>query len=453
MGGLVLYRAPAAASPFGFVNAGPTVLNPGKNSAMFVGDGAKGMISLSHTRVGPSQQRVYAEVRMVADQASRPGLRAPISMAVVLDTSGSMSGDKIEDARRSVLELIQNMRDDDEIAFVRYSDTSELVQPLARVGEVRTSLTRRIRQLNADGGTNIPAGLQKGLSALDGAREGRVKRIVLVSDGLDGTRAQAENLARRSFSSGITVSSLGIGLDFDESYMGSLAKSGHGNFAFVNEKESVAAFLKHELDETATTTVENAKVTLALGNAVRFVSATGADATRNDDGSVTLAIGSMFAGDERRVIVELDVSGANEHRDVTASAKWTRVGAGNVVAQASTLSMSTGTLAEVEAGRDGAVFASAVSVIASKNQVEAAAAYASGDSAKAARIVTDNEEALGAAIQAAPAAVAGSLSAQRQEYGQQKQGFMKISPRSDEGRAAAKTSTAKEMKNLDRKAW
>lgn len=449
MGGLVLYRAPAAASPFAFTS-GPTPLTPGKSSAMFAGDGAKGMISLSHTRVSTSQERVYAEVRMVADAASRPGLRAPISMAVVLDTSGSMSGDKIEDARRSVLDLIQNMRDDDEIAFVRYSDTSELVQPLARVGDVRTSLTRRIRQLNADGGTNIPAGLQKGLSALDGAREGRVKRIVLVSDGLDGTRAQAENLARRSFSSGITVSSLGIGLDFDESYMGSLARNGHGNFAFVNEKESVAAFLKHELDETATTTIENAKVTLALGNAVRFVSATGADATRNDDGSVTLTIGSMFAGDERRVIVELDVSGAS---DVTGSAKWTRVGAGNVVAHAPTLSMQTGTLAEVEAGRDGAVFASAVSVISSKRQVEAAAAYAAGDSAKAARIVTDNEEALGAAIQAAPAGIATALSAQQKEYGQQKSGFLRVSPKSDEGRAAAKTSTAKEMKNLDRKAW
>ena len=136
-GGLILYRAPAAAwqgdaSP----PRPPSVLTMQKNSAAFAGPGAHGMVSLSHSRLlDGGESTVFADVRLVADADPSAKRRAPISLAVVLDTSGSMSGEKIQEARRSVLRLLADMHDDDEVAVVRYSDASELVQPLARVGE------------------------------------------------------------------------------------------------------------------------------------------------------------------------------------------------------------------------------------------------------------------------------------------------------------------------------
>ncbi|MBX3218803.1 MAG: VWA domain-containing protein, partial [Labilithrix sp.] len=198
-GGLVLYKAaPSEAFP---TNPSHPIRTPltadGKNAVSFRGPGAHGVLSLSHTKVLAGQTTpVYAELRLVADAAERAAVRAPISLAVVLDTSGSMSGEKIEDAKRSVLRLLSDMRDDDEITVIRYSDTSELLQPLTRVGSVRAALSARIREITAEGGTNIPGGLSHGLRSLDEAAKGRVRRIVLVSDGLDGTRAQAESLAR-----------------------------------------------------------------------------------------------------------------------------------------------------------------------------------------------------------------------------------------------------------------
>lgn len=454
-GGLVLYRAPASAFPGdSALLRPPSLLAAGKNSAAFAGPGAHGMVSLSHTRVLSGQDTaIFADVRVVADAdaRARDERRAPISLAVVLDTSGSMSGEKIQEARRSVLRLLSEMRDDDEIAVVRYSDTSELVQPLARVGSVRHALSARISQLDASGGTNIPGGLSHGLRALDESARGRVRRIVLVSDGLDNTRSQAEDLARSSFSSGITVSSLGIGIDFDESYMGSLAQNGHGNFAFVKDGASLASFLHRELEEAAGTTVENARVRLRLPSGVRFVSASGADAVV-DGSEVELALGSLFAGDERRVVVELAANAYDgSSLDFDTRASWNRVGGASATAVAPRLTLlATADASDVERGKDGAVLASATSVIASRRQIEAANAYAQGDVARAADLAQKNEMALAAAMKAAPAPAATALGTQMKAYAETRKGFAKHAPQSAEGRAAAKEATAKDMGNLNR---
>lgn len=448
-GGLILYRSSASAAP----ETGAS-LATGKNAASFAGPGAHGVIALSHTHVAASgATNVYAEIRFVADRQGGQVARAPLAMAVVLDTSGSMSGEKIEEARRSVLRLLGQMRDDDEIAVVRYSDTSELVQPLARVGSVRTDLAERIRSLSAGGGTNIPGGLSQGLRALDDAARSRVKRIVLVSDGLDATRAQAEQLAQRSFASGITVSSLGIGLDFDESYMGSLAQNGHGNFGFVKDGAALAGFLTRELEQTATTTVENAKVTLTLPDGVELVDASGAD-THVDGRRVTLALGSLFAGDERRVIVRLTANGASGLRKIESAAAWARVGAELATIDVAPLTLvATSDLGQVERGRDGAVFASATSVFASRRQMEASAAYAQGDVRRAVELARQNEMDLAAARAIAPPAQARSLEAQIGAYGSAKKDFAEVSPASDRGKTSVRASAAKELDNMNRQAW
>ncbi len=455
-GGLVLYKSSASAYDGGTgLDIRPTPMMAGKNSAAFSGPGAHGMVSLSHTGVlSGSSSAVFADVRLAADASTEHVTRAPISMAVVLDTSGSMSGEKIEDAKRSVLRLVGDMRDDDEIALVRYSDTSEMIQPLARVGQVRAALSQRIRELDAGGGTNIPGGLSHGLRALDEAARGRVKRIVLVSDGLDSTRAQAENLARSSFGAGITVSSLGIGLDFDESYMGSIAQNGHGNFAFVKDGGSLASFLHRELEETSTTTIENARVRLELPRGVSFVNATGADAIVNGS-SVELAMGSLFAGDQRRVVVELrtDAFGGGSF-DIGTHASWNKVGGATAYVDAPKLTLlAMQSPADVERGKDGAVFASAVSVNASRRQMEAANAYAQGDMARWSQLQNQNEMELQAAMANAPAPAASALATQLKAYEETKTQFAAAKPSTAAGRAAAKSAVVKDSSNLSRSAF
>ncbi len=449
-GGLVLLRADAHPRFIPVDPGGGTTLTTPTHGVAFAGPGLHGTMGLSHGKVlAGADQRLFADIELAADPTAEAAARAPLALAVVLDTSGSMSGDKIQQARESVVSLVERMRDDDEIAFVRYSDDAQLVQPLARVGRVRESLVDRVRSVEAGGGTAIPRGLSSGLSALEAASGGRVRRVVLVSDGLDDTRAQSERLASDAFERGIVISSLGVGLDFDESYMGSVARSGHGNFAFVQDGAALASFLTRELKETATTTVENTTVRVRLPRGVRFVSAAGADA-RVDGDEVELKVGSLFAGDSRRVLLELAASlDAGDVRSIDGKATWDRVGGSEADVHIPSLDVvATNDARDVEASRDGAVLASATSILASRRQLEAAQAFEKGDKVRADALIQQNLLDLKEAQAAAPAPAASALDRQWRDYSSARSAFGSASPSSIRGKTLPKQMAEKDMANI-----
>jgi Ca-activated chloride channel family protein len=447
-GGLVLFRTSAhARTDMPVHGSGSTASAAG--GAAFAGPGLHGTMVLSHANVlAGGEQPLFADVRLVADGSPDAMERAPLAMAVVLDTSGSMSGEKIEQAKDSCLKLLREMHDDDQISFVRYSDSAQVVQSLARVGSVRESLTARIRTLSADGGTSIPSGLQAGLGTLRAAPQGIVERVVLVSDGLDGSRVRSEQLAASSFDRGVTVSSLGIGLDFDESYMGAVALAGHGNFAFVQDTSALASFLRRELKETAHTTVENAVVRVALPGGMRLVRAFGADPVAAGQ-SVDLKLGAMYAGEERRVLLELATSlEPGDVRGVEGTVRWTRVGGGAGEATIPRVEVvASSDAAKVERGRDGAVLARAASVVTSERELEATRAYSRGEVARAQALIDQNMGELRAAQALAPAPAASALEKQWQSYGATKAVFSTAAPAGTVGKAHAKAASVLNQSN------
>jgi Ca-activated chloride channel family protein len=453
-GGLVLARTPPGAGGPGAPDAHVTLAG-GENAVTFSGKGVHGRVALSHTRVlAGGSPHIYAELDLRADPADVEARRAPLAIAVALDTSGSMGGEKIEHAKGSVIRLIGDMHDDDEIALVRFSSEGELIQPLAPVGRVRASLTSRVEALEAGGGTNIPAALSLALGTLADAGKGRVRRVVLASDGLDSGRASSEQMARQSATRGTTVSSMGIGLDFDAAYMGGVAQAGAGNFAFVEDASALAGFLHRELEETAATTTEGVTAHLRLPEGLRFVRAIGGDGSGvGAGGEVELRVGSLFAGDERRVVVELDASiPAGQTRAIEGSVDWNVVGGDTATARFAGLSLagSSDPLAVAE-GRDGAVLANATSVLASIQQLEAADAYERGDTARAQQLIEQNRAQLAAVAAAAPAA-APALQAQAAAYEHTAKAFRAARPSSDAGRAAARAGAEKDFSNMGRNA-
>jgi Ca-activated chloride channel family protein len=456
-GGCILYRAHPTAralpSPTQVEVIPGLSLANAVNATSFSGAGAHGQLALSHAKVlSGAERQVFAVLTMTAESADIAHERAPLSIAVVLDTSGSMEGDKIQQAKDSVVRMVRDMRDDDEIAVVRYSDDSEVLQSLARVGSVRgESLIAKVRGLRAGGGTAIPRGLSQGMRSLEASERGRVRRVVLVSDGLDSTRVQSERLASASFESGVVVSSMGIGLDFDESYMGAVARAGHGNFAFVEDAAALATFLRRELQETASTTIERATARLALPKGVRFVRAMGADANATEDG-VELKMGSLFAGDERRVVVELAAKlDGGESRAFGGSVSWSRIGGGGAEARLTALGIeATDDKAAVQATVDGAVLANATSVLASTRQLEATEAYNHGDQKRAQELTQANMKDLAEVAANAPAPMATALTKQKDDYAVSAQAMASAAPTSDRGKHAAKQSAQRDLDNVAR---
>jgi Ca-activated chloride channel family protein len=371
-------------------------------------------------------------------------------MAVVLDISGSMSGPKLEQAKTSVLQLVERMRDSDQIALITYSDSARIVQPLAPVSAVRSALRITIPTIQIEGGTNIPAGLAMGAMALSSAAEnsGLVRRIVLVSDGQDTSGRAIDEVkteVRQRADQGVTVSTLGIGTDYSESYMTSIADSGRGNYEFLRTGAELANFLQRELQQSNNTTVERAVAKLTLPAGWRVDRAIGAE-TQDRTGTINLPIGALFAGDERRVVLDLVAPQAavGTLHDLRFSAQWqavrtsqeVRVGEGHLAVR------TVATDAEAVATRDMTVYAQSESAVLALRQRDAVEAWRQGDVRRAQTIATDNMLALNRLQAAAPSA-APMLQRQAAQYNTENTAFGSIGANSEAGRAFGLSSNVR----------
>jgi len=184
--------------------------------------------------------------------AADPGSRPPLSLAVVVDVSGSMQGQKIALVREGLGLLIDGMRDGDRLSLISYSDGVRVLSPLTAVESERASLRRLAQGLSAEGGTNLAAGLEAGYRAIvNGHEPGRQHRVILLSDGVPTAGVIDPNAilsASRAYNSdGIGLTTIGLGSDFNVELMRGLAQQADGNFYFLEDVGAVKEVFEEEL--------------------------------------------------------------------------------------------------------------------------------------------------------------------------------------------------------------
>jgi Ca-activated chloride channel family protein len=198
----------------------------------------------------------------------------PTDLVVVLDRSGSMTGEKIDYARAAVLELIHQLDPRDRFALVTYSTNAELRIPLrpATVGG-KSAWSNRIRNIGTGGNTNMSAGLDLAYQTISSsAAENRLARVVLISDGLanhgDSSSEGLSMRARRFAQREDVLSAVGVGADFNEYLMSTLADAGTGNYYFLESAHGLAEIFAKEFEATRETVATAVAVTLTPGEGV-----------------------------------------------------------------------------------------------------------------------------------------------------------------------------------------
>src|SRR6185436_8254416 len=162
-----------------------------------------------------SERYVVVEVSAPDDDS---GTRRPVHLAVVLDTSGSMSGrDKITMARMAARELVDELRPADSFALVGFSDETRTYIHGASADGDKAAWGRIIDGIDPSGGTNLYDGVVQGFTELEAMQGDAVDRLVVLSDGMANVGVTDPSTLRRLAAShtddGITVSALGLGLD------------------------------------------------------------------------------------------------------------------------------------------------------------------------------------------------------------------------------------------------
>lgn len=134
--------------------------------------------------------------------------RTPVSLGIVLDSSGSMAGEKIESARTAIFNFLQALPDpEDEFFIYRFSAAPELVHEWT--GN-RDDLIRTLRRVHATGGTAMYDAVTEAVPMAQGGRN-RKKAIVVISDGNDtNSRARVSDVRQLVRQTEVLVYAIGI---------------------------------------------------------------------------------------------------------------------------------------------------------------------------------------------------------------------------------------------------
>lgn len=139
---------------------------------------------------------------------------APISVAVLLDHSGSMFGEKLMHAKDGIIAFVKALRQQDEVLLIAFSDT---IQALGSFGMDRRVIEREVEKLDVDGGTRLYDAVIAASAAITAPGRHEKRALLILSDGADnGSRAPLDQAVAAVRSAGVPAYAIGIEMGVDE---------------------------------------------------------------------------------------------------------------------------------------------------------------------------------------------------------------------------------------------
>jgi Ca-activated chloride channel family protein len=279
----------------------------------------------------PADSRETVILKVALDGSREPHVRrAPVNLALVIDKSGSMGGDKIARAREAALEAVRRLSRDDLVSLVVYDNGVRTLVPARRVGDGE-ALAAAIEGITADGGTNLHGGVVAGAAELrKHIEEGYTHRVLLLSDGLANVGPQTPealgSLGATLVREGISVTTIGLGLDFNEDLMTRLARRSDGNTYFVANGRDLSRIFNEELGDVLSVVARRVVIEIDFPEGARPVRVVGREG-RVEERRVVVELNQLYGGQEKYALVEVELdpvacSAAASRRVATACVRY-----------------------------------------------------------------------------------------------------------------------------------
>ena len=214
--------------------------------------------------VAASEDAAYALVTVVPPGAPPgAGPEHPRDLTVLLDTSGSMGGEPLEQAKRVAKALVASLREADRVHLVEFSNDTRAFLPAsaAATAETKQAALAWLSRLGASGGTEMRTGI---LRALRDVRPGRHAQVVLVTDGLIGFEQEIVEAIFRDNAHAARVHTVGVGSAVNRSLLAPAARAGRGVEIVCGVGEDVEPLVARLLARTAAPLVTDLTVRRAV---------------------------------------------------------------------------------------------------------------------------------------------------------------------------------------------
>jgi Ca-activated chloride channel family protein len=289
----------------------------------------EGELLVSAVKAGESTLDVSRLV-ISAPRNPRSG-RPPVNLALLIDTSGSMEGKPIADARAASLSVLDALAPDDTLSVTVFHSKADVLLPATTLREADLGAVRnKLMSMKAQGTTDMGSGLDAAYAEVTKRiNRAGVNRIVLLGDGVPNDATRVLPLVQQAAQSGVSVTALGLGPDYNETLMGQIAQASGGRFHYVADSSKVAAFFRDEVVRMQTVVARNAYLELLPGPGSRVESVMGQGKGALPAGRVTVPVGDISLGDARDVVVKWAVGPHKDGQNVElgdAVLHWTEDG-------------------------------------------------------------------------------------------------------------------------------
>lgn len=251
-------------------------------------------------------QMLYVILELQAPVETRQAPAPPLNVALVLDRSTSMKGEKMDVVKATAIQVLRGLRPQDILSVVTFSDRAEVIIPAAFHQE-RSRLESRIQMIQPSGATEIYQGLEAGVKeVMRSVDSKRVNHMILLTDGHTyGDEQQCLALASKLAEKGIGISSMGIGKEWNDIFLDVLSTRTGATSAYITEPQDIKRLLLEKFNALAQTFAED--VTLEI-NPIEGVELSYAFRLQPDPSPIPLEgklhLGSILQDTSTRIIFE-----------------------------------------------------------------------------------------------------------------------------------------------------
>lgn len=272
-----------------------------------------------------TQEKNYLRVSLTGF-AMETEKRNPINLALVIDRSSSMSGDRIEKAREAAIMAVNMLQEDDTLSIVAYDSHVEVIVPATKVKDKKKIIAQIEQKVTSQGMTALFAGLSQGIDQVDKHLDKEhINRVILLSDGQANVGptsvSELADLAKIAAKKGISVTTVGIGNGYNEDLMTAIAGYSDGNHSFVNQVADLEQVFTYEFKDVMSVVAQDVEVTIKIADGVKPVRLLGRDGEIVGN-TVNVKLNQLYANQEKYVLLEvIPASGAADDKKDLAEVK------------------------------------------------------------------------------------------------------------------------------------